>query len=479
MVTSFCLIACALTAGQALDRAEWLLAPQLAPGLELVYLGNYTEEALIPNVQYQQQYRLETQILVLEAGQRSWDIAIMTALSLRDSKQDKEPKPAGAAPGPTSVRLEVLQVNPQGRLKGPAGASLMVPLQGPPTLECGAFVETPLTKVGKNGFWPVSEAGRPPHTWTVVGTESCGGVTCVKLVGEQQSDDWDQPRADRTAWRRRDTVWLAPQLGVAQKVERILERRDPARRQPTHRAIVRYELDRRLRFPAASKLFDDSVQEIRKARKFQDEARPLLAQPAQHGGQIDALTKRMDFYQKNQPPTSYRKAIEQLARRLDSARKGENPPEISTDDPPATRTAVDIGQKVPDFVVTDLVSRQSTRLNRLLGKPVLVFFYNPATATGKEVLTFARELADKHGNHLSILAMAVTEDAEQVRKQHAELRLPFPIHDGKGLHLTFAVEATPRLVLLDGEGIVRSTHTGWGFQTPGEITEELGRCLPR
>jgi hypothetical protein len=59
------------------------------------------------------------------------------------------------------------------------------------------------------------------------------------------------------------------------------------------------------------------------------------------------------------------------------------------------------------------------------------------------------------------------------------MRLPFPILAGKGLHLTFAVDATPRLVLLDAEGIVRLALTGWGHQVPQEVLAELQRWLPR
>jgi hypothetical protein len=113
------------------------------------------------------------------------------------------------------------------------------------------------------------------------------------------------------------------------------------------------------------------------------------------------------------------------------------------------------------------------------GRPVLVFFYNPASGTGKEVLHFAMELHQKHGDHLGIMAMAVTNDPEVARKQHADWRLPFAVLDGKGLHVTFGVDSTPRLVVLDGEGTLRYATTGWGIQTPKEISEELSRCLQR
>src|SRR5262245_49459626 len=138
MVTSLCLLACAMTVGQASDRTEFLLAPQLTQGQELVYKGGYLEESLIPNVEHRQEYGLTTHVLTLHANKRSWEIAVMTALSQREagqreavqreavqreavqSKQEKHAKEHGApgpTPGPTSVRLDLLQVDSQGRLK--------------------------------------------------------------------------------------------------------------------------------------------------------------------------------------------------------------------------------------------------------------------------------------------------------------------------------------------------------------------------
>jgi len=70
-------------------------------------------------------------------------------------------------------------------------------------------------------------------------------------------------------------------------------------------------------------------------------------------------------------------------------------------------------------------------------------------------------------------------DAEIARKQHADLRLPFAVLDGNGLHQMFGVDATPRLIVLDRDGILRYATTGWGLQTPREIDEELTRALAK
>jgi peroxiredoxin len=264
---------------------------------------------------------------------------------------------------------------------------------------------------------------------------------------------------------------------VAQKVERVVERREPLRQLPTHRATVRYELERSPRYPG--KLFDDRRQEVLKACQFQDEVAGWSKQPTQHRTEIDSVLRRLNYFCETQPATPYRKALAQLKAGLEAARRGEAAVAVPGEEAPALPHAIELGQRVPDFVVSSLTDKDSARLDRLLGRPILVVFYNPQTAMGKEVLLFAKGLAEAQGQRLAILAMAVTHDADAARKQHSALRLPFPILDGEGMRLTFGVEATPRLVLLDREGIVRAATTGWGFQTAGEIADVLRRCQDR
>jgi len=469
MKTSFLLLACACSLGQPNSRSEWQLTPQLAPGQELVYTGACIEESLVPNVQFQRQYRVETLVFVLGGAPGRWDVAVMTVLSQRTPRAE----PGGKEMKVISVRLEQAQVNAQGKLTQGAGIPLP-PLSGPPTFETGCFVEAPGTRLTKSSMWEVNEDSRPPRAWQVAGLEAVNGVTCVKVIGQQQSPDWDRPRGDHTAWRRRDVVWIAPQLGVAQKVERTIEQRDPLRRDPTSRVIVQYELQSPLRYQGP--LFEDRKQEIAKVRKFQEDAALLLKQPAQNRAQLDALLKKVSLHVENHAPTPYRKAVVHLASRIENAKNGNAVADPTIDENPRPVAAVGIGQRVPDFVVNELTGKQC-RLSRLLGRPVLVFFYAPTGDTGKEVLRFAQSLVQQHGDKISVMAMAVTNDAEVARKQHAELRLSFPILDGGGMRLTFGVDATPRVVLLDPEGYVRVACTGWGVHVPREIQDELQRWL--
>lgn len=474
MIKSICLLSCALTLGQAPDRAEWQLTPQLTPGLELVYNGVYLDEALVTNAQHQRQYRLEAYLLVLDAGVKDWHVAFMTGLSLQDARQLLDKK----GTGPTSVRLQQAKIDWQGRARTLDKKLLEIPRHGPATLECGFIVPAPLTKVGRNFAWEVNDPDQPTQRWQILGTESCGGVTCIKIAGLQQSDDWERARADKAAWRRRDTLWIHPQLNVAQKVERIIEQRAAARETATQRSVVRYELDSHLRYPG--RIFEERKAEVLKAIKFHDDAQLLLRQPVLNRTLADSLIQRVSFHLAHpQTPqtTPYIKAVAHVKTVLEKAKQGDVPAPLVTEEPMAQLVkALDVGQRVPDFAVSSLTEEKATQLKGLYGKPILVFFYNPSTQLGREVLGYAKSLSAKHSDRLAIMAMAVTPDADLARTQHKDMRLPFPILDGNGLRLTFGAVETPRFIIVDGDGVVRLTQTGWGNHTPYDLAEMVQRC---
>ncbi len=475
MVTSICLLSCVLAAGQPTNKADWQLSPQLASGLELVYTGSYVEESLIPNVAHQINYRLDANLLVLDAGVKNTQVAIMTGLSLQQYR------PQSKKDGPTSMRLELVRVDAQGRLRQEDKKLLEIPLKEPPTLEFGFFAPAPLGRVGRNFTWDVAEPDRPTQHWQVLGTESCGGVTCIKIAALQQSADWDHVRADTIGWRRRDTLWIHPQLFVAQKVERIIEQRAAARDTPTSRTVVKYELESQLPYPG--RLFEDRKAEALKTARFQEDAQLLLRQPTLNRQLADALIHRISFHlehAQSQQETPYRKAALHIKEELEKAKKGEVSVRSTHDDPPPLSVkALEVGQRAPDFSAASLVEEKTHRLGDYQGTPVLVFFYNPSTPLGREVLAFAKRLSDRHGDHVAVLALAVTQDADLVRLQHKELRLTFPILDGAGLRLSYGATDTPRFVVLDGDGVVRFAETGWGFHTSTVIEAALRQCQKR
>src|SRR5262249_36886489 len=177
----------------------------------------------------------ESRVLVIDTSSRTNQVAFYTFFRSRNPGADKSIEPE-----PSSVRIELARVSAQGAVM--SDAPLAVPLEGPATVECGAFVEFPRGRILLNQPWAVSEDNRPAQSWRALGAEFINNTYCLKLAGVQQSADWDEPRGDRAAWRRRDTVWVALNTGVASKVERIIERREAAHLEPTQRSVVQYEL---------------------------------------------------------------------------------------------------------------------------------------------------------------------------------------------------------------------------------------------
>ena len=225
--------------------------------------------------------------------------------------------------------------------------------------------------------------------------------------------------------------------------------------------------------------FEDRRKEVIKANKFHEDVLPLLSQPIAHRAQIDSMLRQVSFHLEHQPAnqaTPYRKAVVHIKTVLEKAQKGEVAIPHTAEDPlPQPGKTLAIGERVPDCAISNLTDDKTTQLKDLQGKPILIFFYNPATTLGQEVVAYAKKLNEKHAGGIAIMALAVTSDTEVVLKQHKEMRLAFPILDGNGMRLLFGAEQTPRFLVVDSDGMVRLAQTGWGFQTPEEIEEAVER----
>ena len=492
MVATLYLLGCVLIPGQTIDRPQpppgissarvkpatttaggnWLLVPRLSRSQELVYRGTFTEEGLSGRVRFSRAYRIDTRIFVLDTPPKSAEVALLTVLKHRPNSGEP---PLNGDVAPTSVRLERARVDLQGKLVAEPGVDLLVPLEGAPTLECGPIVALPGGRVGVGKEWLGVEGDRPPLTWRAVGMEMAGGNNCIKLVGEQKSDDWDRPRADRNAWHRRETVWIEPRLGVAYRVERTIEQREPAHREATQRSTLRMEMESS--FQLSGEAGDSRRHEIEQALALRDALTPLLKEPAHYAQHLTALIKKIDYHLAHQPDTPYQTAILSVKHRAEAARRGETPPEPIRETKTKTTIAV-LGQLSPDFLATNLIGKGSAQLRRWTGKPVLLVFYHPASTTTPTVLHYAQKLLAAYPQRVNVIGMCVSDDADQARKQHGDLHLTFPILSAGGLRGSFGVETTPKMILLDSSNIVRGEYLGWGGETPKEVLEELKRWLP-
>jgi peroxiredoxin len=475
MLSILILIAGSLLCHQApASGTEWQIAPKLNRGEELVYRGTFVEESTGQGVQHQGSHRLESRVFVMDATAKGAEVGVLTIVQeqpARGSSQEIAP--------PLSVRLELARVTPQGRIVrsggiegGPIGA---VPLHGPAPIETGMFIDLTNARVAKGQAWETVDPGKPSRKWRVLGSESVNETPCVKLLGVQQSDDWDEPRGDRAAWRRRDTLWVAPNLGVALRLERATEFREPGRQTISQKTVTSYTLENRMVYPDA--LAEDRRREITLVHQLSEKAAPHLREPERAPAKyFDEVLGRVAQHCENHPATPYRDVVKQLKRRLEAARRGEVAPVAFVEQAPTTPTRIALGQAAPDFVVTELDKKESVRLRKLLGRPIVMVFYNPTARNAAEVLKFAKGIAETHSADATVLGFALTDEPAEALAQRDQIGFAFPVLSGFGLKLTYAVEATPKIVVLDAAGIVRGAYVGWGTEVPHLIRQELDSC---
>jgi peroxiredoxin len=465
MGTAILMAGCLMLPAQGSAATEANLTLRLTRGQELIYRGTYCEEILSSAMPSKQNLHLDVKVFVLSTSAETTNLAILTQL-----RSAKLPKKGFEEAAPKSLRLDLVRLNSQGKAEASQGEASL-PLKGPPGLEWGMFIETGRNPNHVGISWKSTEANRPPITWKLVGSDNIGSLNCWKVVGVQQTEDWEKPRADRSAWKRTDTLWLVPRLGVAQRVERVIEHREPARQASTEKYSVRYDLESCLQYPG--ELSKDRQREINLVQQISQALRTIQDQPARSVRQLDVLQARIANHLENQPPTPYRDAVLQVKRRVEAAQRGETTSEgafVKSDKPPAIAES---GQRAPDFVTMDFGARRSVALKDCLGKRILMIFYNPGSRTAIELLNFAQEAQAAHREDLTILGLSMTEDAEVVLKQQADLRLTFPLMHGAGLRQSYSVDTTPKLMLLDAKGIVRGTYVGWGSETGAAILADL------
>jgi peroxiredoxin len=204
----------------------------------------------------------------------------------------------------------------------------------------------------------------------------------------------------------------------------------------------------------------------------------MMANPSEFGAQLTALQTRINSHLENSlARTPYREAILQIKKDVETAKRGETPPAPLIEEAPPTSTIAAVGSLAPDFFVPDHVSGSNVRLQRWHGKPIMLVFYSPAAPNSADVLQFAQHLAETYPNGLAVIGLTVNGKREAILAQRERLRLSLPLLDGSGLLVSYGVESTPRIVVLDASGTVRAAVLGWGAETPGEVEGAVRRCV--
>jgi peroxiredoxin len=449
-------------------RREWTLAPTWTPGQELVYRGTIKEHSKGQGVQFAKEFRLEVRALVLEVTAGWAELACCTKLQQLPQRQPQEA---------SSLRLAMVTVDGLCRLRPGLEASLPPRVfDGPTVWESGFLLELPAATLQQQQSWTLTSAHQPPRQAVVQGPQTVGNVPCVLIQVRQQSDDWDRPRADRTAWRLEERCWLSLRHGLTQRVERVIERRAPAHRDVTHRITTEYELESQLRYDGL--FLEDRRRDIQLTLQIDEQLRLLLRDPGRAGpAAFEAVVAKIDAATRQHPATPYREAVLRLRHQAVAGSQHRLTPPVAQEPSPA-RTHIEVGQAAPDFVTRELEGRQTFTLRGCRGKPVLLAFFHPASLSTPALLKFMQEQQEQRGDAAVLAALCLSDQTEPLPALRRQLRLTVPILAGRSLRWTYGVEATPHFVLVDAAGLVQAVHTGWGPETSQHLEKLLRPSAP-
>ncbi len=468
-------------------------APRLQRGDELVYAGEIVETSERPDNRFKKKYLLEVRVFVLALGAESADCAVMTSVAPQDDAKIADAvlvvsgaNPAKNRTAPT-VHLQLVRVDSRGRVQSldpPAGAPPLdlaksiakplpaAPLDGTPTLEIGFFVPLPLEGAKVGGSWAIADPTRSPTVWSATGDSIWNGGRAIELTAVQESTGWDQPDTTAQGWHRSEAILASPEVGTACTVKREIVRR--IGREVVGRVTVKYELQQTNR--SIGKRYGELRSEIEQAVHFTAEC-AVCRTAADWQTRSGKIARFLDDHPTG---TSFRPALESLARRCDGAARGTVPavaPTLSIK--PSDAAPPRIGYPAPDFVVAD-VDRPTGRfrLSANKSKPTLAIFFKPGSATSAETLAVAEALHRHFGDRISVVPLAIGEKAPVAAKQREELKLKVPVYDGLDIRAAYGVTTFPQFFILESTGTVKWIFdAGIGPETGFLVKQQLETLL--
>jgi peroxiredoxin len=459
--------------------------PKLDKGLEITWRGTFSEAILRPNVRAFRSYEVETRLFVWDASPKGADAALLTSIKL---KPDIKP----AVPPSAIVRLELVRIDPHGKIsmlnadafteapdkRKSSGLPLLF-MEGLPTFEPNLFVEFPTSTMKIHQAWDVAEDKRPNHTFRIDGFESVKGARSCRVIATQQTEDWENPHIDQTAWRRVDTISISCKYGYCGRLERSIEKRDPQSGQVGFRSKLACEQVGIMRYP--DRFGDDRREEIMAAAQFATFFEQSIREPSRDGTKpFEQLLARIDIHLTSHVPGDaipYREAILSVKRKAEAAKRGYIPPVPPPPETIGDAASLALSKAAPDITLTNLINNESTRLSKLRGRPVVLLYYQPSSArTAEPVLRFAQTLYERHGAKAFILPLAIGPN-DAALKQRNDLTLTVNVVAGREVYKIHGVASAPCFAVLDDTGVVRKMTLGWSDENAGAIRDELEKWL--
>jgi len=427
---------------------------RLERGQEFVYQARHTQESDRPGSRTS--CSVVTHVLILDHGPQGTLAAFMTA------QHFDGPPGSGSVP---AARLEMGRIDSVGRvsLVDCVTAVPRIPIDGAPSMETLPFVDLPHVEPGRT--WEVADRELGPQTWRVLVTAAHKHGQCLKLKGEQSSAG---KAAGGLIWNREEIAWILQYDGSVVRSERMT--RWQTESGETFKATTVTDLiDQPGSMPPQQ--FADRRAEINEARQFARELAELMkprGEPNLRG--YDDLLRAMD--RRRELGTPYTAAITSLRRRAEMARRGERPPEAIVIAPrvEVRSSPRDVGEAAPELAVPPVGVGASISLDSLRGRPAVLVFFKPSSRLTAHVLGYVRDASRTHGERVAVVSLACEGNSAAFPK---DFKFDLPVHDGRAALSAFAGASTPRIVVLDGKGVIRVIAPGWGGEYGDWLHKEL------
>jgi peroxiredoxin len=469
-----------------------LSGPQLARGDELVYTGEVQETGDRFDNRYKKRYEVEVRVFVLDATAGYSDCGVMTTVQPLDDTLIPEvtlPGQARVKANP-SVRLDLIRVDDRGRVRAlaptvgppplpigkhtPTTDPVPMPLDAPPGCELAAFVPLPIGAAKTGGTWDTTESNRPPLVWTAGSEAIWNGRRCVELTATQRTDGYELPDTVRHGWKRTETVLVSPADGYASRVTRSIVRREG--RDQVGTLTARYELQPANKY--AGEKYRETRAEIEAAWAFSAEHATTMAASRPRPGELRARAAAVDRYLGDRTTsTPYRMAIEAVKRRYDG---GTAPPvakKIVAN--LVEQEELSVGQPAPDFAAID-VSRPTgrIRLSAVRGKPAVLVFYKPGSATAVEALSVCEALHRKYADTLTVIPLAIHTSTADAEAERAKLKMTAPVYSGDDVRQAYSVSSYPHFFMVNRRGLLHWTFdAGVGPEVGYLVKQEVEKLL--
>jgi hypothetical protein len=446
--------------------AARLVPLRLERGQEFIYHANYTQEGGKTTTSLSR--FLDTYVLILQVSP-SIQAAFMTVQRI-EGRPGSEPIPI--------VRLEFGRIDSRGRVTIESTSdSPFLPIDGPPTLETAPFLELPET-LPQDRIWQVSDPELGPETWRILMENKLELGWCHKLKGEQSSGNWNA--AQGLVWNRDEYAWLLQYEGIVARIERVTDWRTPAGERFHSTCVIELES-----VPATlgKGQFDDRYLEIRDYLRFSRDLAELMkprGEPDIRG--YDDLLQRIDRHLDRGTP--YGIAFRSLRRRAEAARNGERPPEPivipgrhELAAPLSQSATIGVDQPAPALTLRDARTGESTSLLSLRRQPTILLFMQPSADTTDKVIRYARTAAKVYAGRAHVVLLAAEGEPADVTRIQKAYHLEIPIYEGRDVLSRFDGHSLPRVVVLDGKGVVRMIEIGWRDEYMESIYRQLVAIL--